>query len=186
MFKRKPSFVSIHIEDMVSVKKVNDHMKYVVKKINTLQSVYQKIINYFYYILTLFLPSKFYYNSYKVSNITIKNKKESLFIPNLITFYIFDNCVLFYGKTNNGICSIKIPYEYIMQFKDAVTYFEFSIFGTIDESFNYTLSQEKTVITFYSLSLNSFIKLIKSNMYYHIAFNKLDYKVIEYFTSKED
>ena len=185
MFKRKPSFIIITIEDMGLIKKYDDHMISVIKKLHKEQSIHQIIINYCYYFFSYIL-SKIYYKSYKVFNTVFINKKESCIIKNLIMFYIFDSSILFYGKMDNGVFSVKVPYEYILEFRNLENKFEFIIFGTIDKDFIYTFSNKKTIIRFETKELLNFTNLVKLNMYYHILFNKLDVKAIEYFTSKQD
>jgi hypothetical protein len=185
MLKRNPSFIIIHVEDMLSIKKCDDHRKIVVKKINAELSIFQVFLNYIYYFFTFIFPN-FYYKFYKVFNIIFKSKTQTFIIKNTFIFYIFDSYVLFYGKAETGIVYIKLPYEYILEFRATKNHFGFQVFGKIDHSFNYIFTNDKMTITFESTDLLDFINLIKLNMYYHILFNKMDIKAIEYYSIKQD
>jgi len=179
-FKRNPSFIVVNIGNMVSVK---DHINVVIKKIKKEQSRFQSIKNYYYSLFSYFLKlfSMEYYDCFILNKIEF-NKS----IINTITFYIFDHSVQFYGKTNKGIISLKIPYENIIDFGYEKNQFVFTFFGKINDSMEYEFSDSRTIISFESIySLNIF-NLVKINMYYHLTHHNLNIKVIEYYCAKQD
>ena len=108
-------------------------------------------------------------------------------VINFFTFYIFDHSVQFYGKTNEGILSLKIPYENIIEFAHEKNKFMFTIFGKINDSMEYEFSESRTNISFESNeSLSTIFKFVKINMFYHLTNGKLNTKVIEYYCPKQD
>jgi hypothetical protein len=179
-FKRNPSFIVVNIGNMVSVK---DHINVVIKKIKKEQSRFQSIKNYYYSLFSYFLKlfSMEYYDCFILNKIEFNNS-----IIDTITFYIFDHSVQFYGKTNKGIFSLKIPYEYIIEFGHENNQFCFTFFGKINDSMEYEFSESRTIISFESSYILSIFKLIKLNMNYHILYNKISNNIIEYYCPKHD
>jgi len=186
MFKRKLSYIVINIEEMSSIEKENHHMRMVIKKITNEQNLFIVFYNYLYYCINYYIFSYFkiqHFHWYKANEISINN---TLKIDKTLSFYIFDNGVQFYGKAHNYF----IPYEYITEFSTLNNNVRFNLFATFtkdpEENIKMEFSSERSIISFNVEDNSYIIKYIKSNMRYHILYNKIDKKVLNYYLSKQD
>jgi hypothetical protein len=149
------------LNDMIdeSTTKKREHLYNYVKLPN--QTIIHTLLNYIYYILTIFKLIQFK-KSYHVQSIFCKIDNQSFKLrSNLI--YICDNCI----KLNN----IIIPYEYVEFTKK----FENKFFLKLIPNERNVNQIEVDVCNF------DIYKNINSNMNYHMRYNKLNNNAIKYY-----
>ena len=142
-------------------------------RINKDETLIRTIINWNYYVFTYFFSyiSILFCKKYSVSKISFL---EDVVLYKKRTIFLYDKGFF--------IDSFIIPYEYILSFScdDAVC--EMEIFATIDKNdFKIILGGGILKINIEMEYPRDFCKDIKTNMYYHIKYNKLNEGVFEYY-----
>ena len=146
-----------------------------IKKINKQQTFLEIISNINYYLISLLLFNfKFYSKTIQINDFSIfhLNKEYKLFSNKFIVLY--DN-----GVFINGCVFIK--YEYIISIESFKNTSIIKIFGSIKNNL-FDNNLDSTIDILLNLDdPDNFCNILKSNMCYHIKFNKIEPSVIEKF-----
>ena len=179
-FAKRRSYISIEIESMELIRNKKVSLERALIIINNEQTFIQHLFIVYYNIikklLTFIYITNIYCKTFYVNKFRIKNKEHWYISDKSVNLHIFDDCIY--------INNFKIPYEYIIFFRNLNNTVYIKIFGNIvneNNKLNLELSEGFIEILCEYSNSKMLIDCIKKNMYYHIKYNKIDQNVISFF-----
>ena len=184
---RKNSFIVIEIMEQKTPKDCMDHALGIINKELSLLT-YLRYLNY--YLITCYASfiRYFYTKKFDIYSVVVKDAHFKRMLspeqnfPNELL--ILDNGITFYG--------FFVPYENILQYAcfSNKCYIEMYVQVELkNKEITLTLDKKRTMMTFRlhnSKLASQLSKSMKMNMYYHIKFNKINIKVLEYYIDDEN
>ena len=185
--QRKNSYIIINIEEMEIDKKqiiIN-----AVKQINKEQSLLHLLLYINYYYLSYYLNIIFWLlPSVNICLFSKKFKIENICFHHNEMFYK-SSCINDLILYDNGMIlnDLFIPYENIIQFgyTDDTVYLDlFAKINKMEDNFTFSLGHNIVNVSIKSNSSIKIFKYIKSNLYYHIKYNKMNFDIVKYYYKK--
>jgi hypothetical protein len=193
---RKKSFIELNIDTFghtivemenleIMQTKITSEMKTVImesaiRKINKQQNFFTNLINYQYYFLKYYLSflTILFCKKFVIHKMFFfqKEENEETYHSNKSVLYLYDNGIFF--------SRCHIPYENILQFGMEKDMCVIHILAKIKkENDVLTLSLDKNIlrVVFKMDSPGYFFNCMKTNMFYHIKYNKVNDNAIEYY-----
>ena len=159
-------------------------MVHAINKINKEESLLRSILNYNYYILSYYISFLciLFCKKFTITNILFTE-------PTSERMFLFDkkSYVFVYDK---GIFlnKILIPYENIISLCNIDNYCCLEVFGkfeSIENRLHFSLEDSIIKIALQLDNVTEFCNHIKSNMFYHIKYNKINDDVVGYYYKKQ-
>uniref|UniRef100_A0A6C0AYU3 Uncharacterized protein n=1 Tax=viral metagenome TaxID=1070528 RepID=A0A6C0AYU3_9ZZZZ len=178
MHERNPSFIIIDIEGKMPSKEIKAMMmKNALEKINKEEFILRKFVNYIYYFFSYYFPFLriLFCKKYKITQIIVFEKKEFVSLAKT-ELYLYDKGIYFN--------KLLVPYENILSFGEKQGYLILEIFAKADfEDTKVSISLNDSIIkmAFKTENVNSLFKNVRINMFYHIKYNQVNEKVIDYY-----
>ena len=192
---RKKSFIISYEHTIIEIEnieimstKVTSEMKMVmmekaVQRINKQENFITSLLNYQYHLLkyyisflTVLFSKKFVIHKMFFFQ-TENNKEINYFFNNISTLYLYDNGIYF-NKCH-------IPYENILRFgmeKDMCVIHILAKIEKHDDVLILSLDKNILKVVLKMDSPGYFFKCMKTNMYYHIKYNKVNEIAIEFYS----
>ena len=179
-FDKYRSFTIIEMESIELINSKKNSLERAITIINNEQTLFKYIMIGYYNIIKKLLNYVYihdiYCKNFCVNNFKIKDKEHWYISNKPVNLIILDNCIY--------INNFKIPYEYIILFFNKTDMIYLKIFGNIvneNNKINLELSSDFIEILFNYTNSTHIINCIKTNMFYHIKYNKISEVAIEYF-----
>ena len=154
-----------------------------VSKINNEQTFLQVMINLNYFFVTLYLNFLFnfqiYKKTFKVITFSMVQDRGEYTISEPTNLHFYDS--------HFTIDGYSIKYEYIIKFEayDSSNFVKMTMFGLILKENNcikIDFTSNSVITVFLKVDKPSyFSNVMRSNMFYHIKYNKLDLEVVDKF-----
>ena len=132
------------------------------------------------YIFLSYIFSIFFYNTYKIEEITLKNNEETI---SLLKYQLLSNKIII---LNDGIdfYGLHIPYEYIIQFGYIENKIYLQLFANFIQKGNnqikLNLGGSRISVSFKTNNAGILVKKMKNNMYWHLKWNNISPKELDY------
>ena len=183
--RRTRSFVVINMEN---VKSVDECLKEAVIYITKREVLFQYIINKIYQFLSyLFFLNYFYYRSFSVEHVIVKYTNDSTDHTRLIHKHKNGENKLIVKDNGIKLYDYFVPYECILKFgyvaqKNNLGLIVMDMFGNVDsgdKTITVSTGTDKIVLSFKIKNGINIIDIIRSNMYYHLKYNKVNRSLLK-------
>ena len=153
------------------------------KFININESFINRIMNHYYYIVSqlfLLLGLVIYFKNIEISGGFINYKDLSWNIKSKNKLVILDSGIY--------VCSNFVRYESIIKIGIHSNNLILTIFGSVENHNKFIRIKNNNLSYTVLLKINKPLQvfnIIKSNMFYHIKYNQVDKKIVEYYINKK-